>query len=390
MSFKNCCLIGILLFQVGCASNRSSEHEVDVKPVQVVMVPINHGLFTVTNDAFVQEDALFTLSEEQKASFLADFHTRTSRGVRPHEALSEFLENRLDSFTFYGATLLAEEAWGQNKGNCMSLAILTTALAKLVDLDFDYREVNSIPVFEKNNDLLLSSSHVQTRVFAPLVDDPEVRLLYRSNVVIDYFPVNTNHTNMTVDFNTFLAMYYRNKAADALLVNDINRAFSYIMQGFEKSPNDVGVINMLAVLHRRAGDYETAEKIYQTGLKINPNSLSLLSNYIVLSEHKENSDLVSELRDRMLDLDDPNPYIWLEQAYSAEQRGDRRRAKKMFEKTLRIAPYVQPAYVGLYRMFLAEGEHEKAEAMLKAALQWSYEMEERKIYKFKLNNLQSS
>lgn len=379
-------LITLLLGLWGCSRHQALTNS--ESQLAAAALPINYALFQ-QQESIVESDTLFLLSEEHQQDFLADFNYRLSRGVRPHIALSEFLETRLDNFTFYGATYVADQAWSLNKGNCMSLAMLTTALAQLVDLEIDYREVNTLPVFEKNNNLLLSSTHVQTRVFEPSQEKNNHISYTRANVVVDYFPVNTNYAGKHVNSNQFIAMYYRNKAADALILDDINLAFSYTMQAYEHAPQDIEVLNLLAVLHRRQGDVKTAEDIYLFGLQVNPNSLSLLTNYIVLLEKNGRQSLANEYREKMLTLNDPNPYIWLEQAYRAEAAGEQSRAKILFDKTLELAPYVQPAYIGLYRIYLSQGRHLKAKKTLKQALEWSYEKEERQLYKFKLYNLNS-
>ena len=53
-----------------------------------------------------------------------------------------------------------------------------------------------------------------------------------------------------------------------------------------------------------------------------------------------------------------------------------------------MALYVHQAYQGLYQLYTEQDKHSLAKAMLKNALEWTYELKEKKAYKFKLYQLE--
>lgn len=107
------------------------------------------------------------MTEQQQQSFLQFFQAKIDNGYIPHEVISDYLGSALSNFTNYGKTYTAQKAMLENSGNCMSLAILTTALSRLVNVEMDYRKMHSLPVYEKHGNVILSSSHVQSLLYDP-------------------------------------------------------------------------------------------------------------------------------------------------------------------------------------------------------------------------------
>ena len=110
----------------------------------------------------------------------------------------------------------------ENRGNCLSLAIVTKALASLVDIKISYKLVETDPVYQKEDNLIISSQHVRTQLFNTF---KKPGALFPSSLTIDYFPDTNSRVLRTVDENEFFAMYYRNIAAQAMISNDLNTAY---------------------------------------------------------------------------------------------------------------------------------------------------------------------
>jgi Tfp pilus assembly protein PilF len=367
-----------------CAGKNSQKSGVN----RSVNVPINMELFSNDEKSLNIEDDVFTLSSSQQEVISSAVEEKRNQGMKIHEALRAVLSTKLSNFTYYGETYSAEMTMKLNAGNCMSLAVLTTAYAKLLGVDFSYREVNTIPVYEKENNLILSSSHVQTILYdADFIENPKELYFSKPGIIIDYFPNANNRVGKSFDEATFISMYYRNLAADALVDNNLSRAFMLAKKAHNYNKKNIEAINLLAVIHRRAGDDIGAENIYRVGLKIDQSSLALISNYIMLLRKQQRFDEAETYQQRLDTLDDPNPFHWLEQAYIAERGHNKNKAIKYYQKALMNAPYLNQAYLGLYNIYLERGDFSKAKVMLKKALEWSYEVEERKQYKYKLYNL---
>lgn len=364
---------------------------------QIAEAPIAYHLFAQPEQALISERELFQLTPAQEHEFLAHFERVSLQGKQPNEVLSEYLTYRLPNFNYYGDTYIATQAMSLNQGNCMSLAILTTALAKVVGIEFGYREVHTMPIFEQKNNLLLSSSHVQTKLFdaslsnlaKSVAKNSSSQVALRSGIIVDYFPSKTNLKSRFISYAQFVAMFYRNIASDALVDNELNLAFAYAVKAYEMDKTSPQILNLLAVLHRRAGDEESAESIYQLARAYDNNSVTVLSNYIVLLEKQGRQAEASEYREQMETLEDPNPYIWLEQAYLAQNQDDHSGAISYFHKVIKLAPYVHQAYIGLYQSYMKKSKPILASKALEAGIEWAYAPKERKQFKYKLYGLRA-
>lgn len=380
--FFRICFATFLIVLISSCSNRS---KLPPPTEEFKNIAFNYDLFAVESEKEAIADDIFYLTVDQKKEVLTQVDKRIALGELKHEALSKVLQSRLGSFTYYGDTFNAEEATRLNKGNCMSLAVLTGAFAELIGLEYSFRELTTLPIFDKQNNLILSSSHVQSILY----DDsfsPEEGFIYISkpSIVIDYFPDNSNLKGRKISRSAFISMYYKNLAADALINNNLGEAFNLAEKSYQYDRTNIAVLNLLAVIHRRAGDNRTAENIYKAAMEVNSSHLIIMSNYVVLL-NSEQRFAEADLIEQQIDLlDDPNPYQWLEQAYAANNN---RKAAIYFQKALKKAPYLHQAYRGLSNIYLAEGKKMQAKKMLNKALEWSYEAEERKLYKYKLYSL---
>jgi len=385
---NNIYLAFLLVLFISSCSNMSRPKQ-DKTVVSAIKIPINYSLFPNIESEQLDNEDIFFLTPEQKKEFSILFEKEIVNGSAPHKALSKVLEKRLANFTYYGETYDATTTMRLNKGNCMSLAILTTAYTKLLGLDFSYRMVSTLPIFTKKNSIILSSSHVQTLIYDPnFIAKNNTFYFSTPSVVIDYFPSENNRTGKSFSLNTFLAMYYKNIAADALTEKDLNKSFLYANKAYQLDIKNTETINLLAVIHRRSGDSKTAESIYKAGLNQGKNSIALLSNYIMLLKSQQRTEEVNTLQKKLNQLDDPNPYQWLGEAYIAQKSGNIRQAEIYFRKSLKGAPYLNQAYMGLYKIYVKQNKLNKAHAMLVKALEWTYELDERKLYKYKLYNME--
>ena len=356
-----------------------------VEPIKNIDIPLNQSLFTL-NDVLISEKDIFSLSQEQEKDFFKEYDKLRDEGLEPHVALAAYLQRFKNNFTFYGETNVAQVSLTKKQGNCLSLSILTTALTRLVGLKTSYREVTSAPVFQKNNQFLSSSSHVQTIIYDPsFIPVKGMIYLTKPGIVIDYFPVKNSKKGPEFSFNKFLSMYYRNIAGDALINKKPNLAFVYGKEALRILPSSVEAINFMALLHKTAKDTLTSEKLYKLGMLLDETNIPIIRNYMILLAQDNRHQEVAYYQEKLNDLDNPNPYVWLEQAYKSHK--DNEQAEIYFKKALKNAPYLKEAYIGLAKIYFKRSDKKLAKKMLENALKWSYKKEEQKLYKRKLSIL---
>lgn len=354
------------------------------------------------DDAFSNENTIhnvisikevFTLTEEQETHFLNKYSSNEYATLTPNNRIAEYLENHLDNFNFHSDTLIATDSLAKDLGNCLSLAILTKSLTNLTNVDISYQLVETPPVYQKENGLLLSSQHVRTVLYSP-TDTPTDGFghYFRSKTYIDYFPSAGTRFLRKVEENEFYSMFYRNKAVEAMIVDKLNLAFVYLKKSLLLKQDDVQAINIMAVLHEKINRYDYAEKLYIYGLKYGNEKFELLNNYHSLLEKLDRHDEANVIASRLKRYDDPNPFKWVALADQAYHAKNYYAAISYYKKAAKLADYLHQPYAGIAKSYYQVGNIQMAQKAIVKALENSHKEQTSSIYqkKYKLFSKQLS
>jgi len=375
----------VILLLAGCAGPRlhpEQSHQLE---------PLDDRGLTFESEQFgdpqhlIPVAEIYRLSDEQQTAFLKYFENPIRQDTSAQERVWSYLQDITMEFGYQGETYTAEKALSKSSGNCLSLAILTTALAKLAGVETGYQLVNSTPVFESHGNIVFKGQHVRTKLFRS--DGQRAAgefLLQRSALLIDYFPSAGDRFVNNITEAQYIAMYYNNLASEAIARRDYNVAFWLLQKSLELNPDDPGSINAMAVVHRRVGDLEKAEEIYRYGIENLKDQVSLLRNYRVLLEQQGRFDEVAKINQSLARLDDPSPFDWLRAGHGAYSEGDFKEAVLFYKKAAKKAPYLHESYAGMARAYYKLGNRKGAEREFKNALQYSHGVPTRSMYEAKL------
>lgn len=333
-------------------------------------------------------DELHQLSTAQIKHFLAFMSAPDNARYKKNKRLSRYLEQITFDFQYEGDTLAALTAVEQNKGNCLSLAIVTTALAKVAGLDVDYQLMDDVPVYEQSASVITKGVHVRSIIYDPDWIEEEGGLIQvRPGIRFDYFPTNRERFIRNIDEDDYLAMYYRNIAAEAIAENDLNSAYWHAIESFKYEPNNSPAINMLAVINRRAGNVQAAERLYLLGITHADDKLDLLKNYRLLLMDGGRMQEADQIEKQLETMDDPSPFRWIHLARSAHDDGDYSMAVRYFNRAIELAPYLHEAYLGIAQSNYESGQKHLAEGALATAVDVVQKVSTRNLYQAKLEAL---
>ncbi|WP_194944966.1 tetratricopeptide repeat protein [Shewanella sp. TC10] len=298
--------------------------------------------------------------------------------------VARFIEDKMTNFNYEGLNYTTSQAWQQRSGNCMALAMMTYGVAKYLDVRAVFQVVHSAPLLTHiSNDLIVTSDHVRTFLYE--TDAGGVYLNGSEFTVIDYFPDSNDRTGGVVSENEFIAMFYRNLAADALLAGELTYAYALLERGLALAPKYVPLINMMAVVHRRVAEQQIADEYYQYGLQFESNSLTLLSNYSYLLTSQGKLDEAETIYQQLLSLENDTPYGWYSMGIEAFSLKDYSAAETYFQKFINNSPYYHQAYFELAKALTAQGKTLKAEKALNQALELTSMDDSQQKYLAKLN-----
>ncbi|WP_105253417.1 tetratricopeptide repeat protein [Pseudoalteromonas sp. T1lg75] len=300
---------------------------------------------------FIKEDvepraSLFSLTPSQIKSFNEYRNKANANGLRDEIIVYNYVENLLSSFSYDGTTFTAKESLLHQEGNCISLALVVQAYADLAGVETGYQLMKEEPVFAGQANVVLLSSHFRTKLYAPKEETPNA-FTFRSSLIIDYFPSNSGIVSGGATIDDLIAKYYANHAAQALLSDDINTGFNYIQEALLYKPRSLELLNIAAVLHRRAGDLTTAQEMYDFILDSDPNNAIAISNYVVVAKQLQDQELVAKLEKQLRVISPEDPYHLLHLAHTSAQLGNFTLASQYILRARKIAPYLPRTYVDM-------------------------------------------
>ena len=330
------------------------------------------------------------LSDEQKKAFQTWFDDPLKQETPAHQRVYDYLESITMDFGYQGETYAAEEALRESTGNCLSLAILTTALAKQAGVETGYQLVDSAPVFESQENVVFRGQHVRTKLFNPVQNLEEGELvLLRGGLLVDYFPDDWDRFVSNLSESEYHAMYFNNLASEAIDRKDFNSAYWLLRKVLELTPENAGAINSMAVVYRHAGNVEKSEEIYKYGIEHLPNKVSLLRNYRELLMDQNRIDEAEEINTALAKLGESSPFDWLHAGHDAYNNGDYRDAVSYYKKAVEIAPYLHESYAGMAKAYYMLGYKSSAKREFQNAQKMSYQKSINSLYQAKLMALAS-
>lgn len=331
---------------------------------------------------------IFSLSTEQQATFLAFFNHPEQQAVEPHERVYQFLSRLVSGFDYQGQNYTATEAFELKKGNCITLAVLTKALADLAGVDISFQQMASAPVYSIEQDWFISSDHVRTFLFAnPSVVVERKLWAMRSYIVVDYFPAAGDRVGERLPMATFIAMYYRNLAADAIFAGQYTQALALLREALQYAPEYSAIINLTALVHRYIEQQPLAEQWYQYGLAVSSQKATLLGNYAVLKYSMGEDNAAADLHNDLLRLQEKDPYIWFIQGKTALAQQNTAVAISHFKRLIEYAPYIAQFHLELAKAYYLEQRYADARSTLADAAAVASTTADKKRFNAKLEAL---
>lgn len=348
-----CCQLLVLGLAQGC--------QLSVQPIATPQLP-DLG-YTDNSTSFVvpQLEEMYRLTPEQIAE-LTQFTLREDIAFLPKQKQAyEFLKSRLVNFDFEGENYFASESLALGRGNCMALAMLTYAIARELDIQINFQVMHTMPILlDVSDKFAMTSDHVRSFLFQEVSEEQTTYLWQRDRIVIDYFPDRYDRGGKMIDEDEFFAMFYRNLAADSMMVGEFEYAHLLLKRALELAPDYAPAINMLAVASRQLSDDRLAEALYQYGLQVADEKVTLLSNYHVLLTKQGRDQEARQIKQQLLAYDDQRPYIWYLQAKDAMAINDFESAEVYLNKFLENTNYYHKAYFDLAKVQLQLGKPYKA------------------------------
>lgn len=388
--WRNPAALVLMLLTAGCAAVSSEPFQSDdsTRVWQQASAPLPRSELFEPSDPVVSFDELLRLTPEQRREFLAWYEAPEHSALKPHRRVSAYLESRLSNVLFDHQTRGAAEALAHGKGNCLSLALVTTAVSRLAGIENDWQLTSDNPIYSSNGSVIYSANHVHLRLYDPTyAPKPGHITLRRPLVLIDYFTDRPPFGGRTLNETQVTGLTYQNLAAEALAAGELSTSFQFAMQGVESDPANAELFNILGLLHQRKRAWATAEAHFRHALTVDPESLVTLRNLEALLVRQNRDEEAWQITLRIVALPDHDPFPLIEFGDQALAEGQIEAALRYYRRARELAPYLHQIHARIARAYRLTGRHALAYRSLKQALALSGTGDKRKRYGSKLEQL---
>ena len=336
--------------------------------------------------------SVFAVSAEMQRYL--DSEVVDSKGTRGRQlalakALDSNAELKLDYDSTYTRT--AAEAFAARSGNCLSLVIMTAALARQMGIPVSYHTIRDDGTWSRDGDMYFAVGHVNVTLggkpptLGTRVNDGE-------QITVDFMPVRNieDHQWKLLEEHTIVAMYMNNRAAESLAAGAIDDAYWYARAAIMADPEYATLYNTLGVVYLRHGNLAEAARVLNLGLERDPQSTILMSNLSTAYTRLGRTADARELDDRIARADPNPPFAWFNRGVRAMKEGDYSAARDLFAAELKREPNYDEFHFWLALALFNLGDTEQARAQLALAIANSTTRKDYDLYAAKLERIRAA
>lgn len=280
----------------------------------------------------------------------------------------------------YGTTLTytAAETFEEATGNCLSFTLMFVAMARYLDLNAYFVEVDEVMGWSQRGDFGLSHWHM----FVEVELDNTVEM-------IDFLPWSDRSYNSArrIDEARAQAHFHSNVGTEALSAGHTDLALEHFRHALELDPGFHPARVNLAVAYRRAGAADAAEVQLLNVLDADPqNSVAaanLASLYVEAGREEEAARWLGKRDDFLHD----NPFHHYRLGVRALQAGDDQAAREHFKRAIDRQPNEAIFHERLAVSLMRLGDRRRARASFKSALRFTDDPAHRDAIKAQLEAL---
>ena len=380
--FLPLCLSATLsMLFAGCASAPVTPHPAHL---------LNDKLFAPASER-INADDVFAISDAMKRYLKNDIANLlqvkgTQQGLIDALNSKNQLKVEYDSAT----TRNAAETFDDRAGNCLSLVIMTAALARELGMTVQFQSVFVDESWSRSGDLYFTVGHVNL-IVGKRHHDIKSKIDDNVMITIDFNQPQENkrHHTWAIKEQTVIAMYMNNRGAEALARGQPNDAYWWVREAIRQDPDFLSAYNTLGVIYRRNGNTAEAEQALRYTLAREPANILFMSNLAMVLTDEGRINDAKALMDQVEKKRPFAPFHFFNLGTEAMQAGDFKTARDMFTRELARDPYNHEFHFWLAAALTRLGDLPLAKRHLGIAMEFSTTRRERDIYAAKLDRIKA-
>jgi Flp pilus assembly protein TadD len=287
-------------------------------------------------------------------------------------------------------TRTAPEAFQERAGNCLSLVILTAAVAKRMGLDVRFQRAPDERIWVRDGNLVSLVGHVNLSLAAAQSAAHRTQSPVEW-LTIDFLPLQDAQHVRTVPVTEarIEAMYFNNRSVESLAGGRLTDAYWSARASMAQDPTFHSAYITLGVVLQRRGLLQRAEAAFRAALALEQDNLQALRNLAGVLPLVGKADEAAALQARLASVG-PDPGELFQEGLQAYVSGNFPHARQAFSKIVELAPDDHEAHFMLGMSDLMMNEPRRALADLKSARDIARADKDRVRYDSKIQRLQEA
>ena len=372
-------LAGLVLVSCAAPGARQGNSVETVLPAESVLQA--SPLAADPANSIVIPEEILELSPEMVSFLDQHVNRKGSQNERLAQLVHAIISGERFVLSYDDSTRTARSTFEDRRGNCISFTNMFVAMARDVNLDASYQEVDIPPDWSMAGETYLLSKHVNA----------VVALKGRHPRVVDFniADYNTENEMREISDQRALAHYYNNKGVEHMLADDTAMAYGYLQHSLAEDITFSSAWVNLGILHRREGYPDYAESAYLRALEYDGSDLLAMSNlaslYLQEGREEEGEYYLSQVTMHRM----RNPYYRFQLADEAFNEGDYQAAITHLKAAIRKREEDDRFYYLLSLSYLMSGDREQSQRWMKKAEEVAQQKSSQEKYHHKLDLLRS-
>lgn len=347
-------------------------------------------LFAAASERISAQD-VFAVSDAMRKFLDAEIAGRSLAKSR-REVLVDALNTKGQLKLEYDAaqTRNAAQTFDARSGNCLSLVLMTAALAKELGVQVRYQSVFVDPTWSRSGNVYMSVGHVNLSLASKRTDLGFGRTDI-DYMTIDFLPpeeIRGIRTRVVAE-ETIVAMYMNNKAVEASTRGQLDDAYWWARAAIVQDPRFISAYMTLGAVYRLRGNPGEAAEVFTAILEREPGNVHAMANLAPVLRGLGRQAEATALTQKLAQLEPYPPFSFFNQGMLAMRNGDFKAAKEMFAREVDRAAYYHEFHFWLAAADLQLGEVEEARKHLAIAVETSTTRDDRDLYSAKLARIRS-
>jgi Tfp pilus assembly protein PilF len=358
-------------------------------PPPAAQVLFHDALFGPADPA-INAAQLFALTPAMKA--YAQEILKKQRGKALQQALFDALYRKDQLKLDYDSALTrnAAQTFEARAGNCLSLVVMTAALARELELTVSYQSIPVDEAWSRSGKLYIASGHVNLVLGKPKSD---ILRGYdqQQYFTIDFMPPpdNAHQQANPLEEKTIVAMFMNNRAAESLALGKVDDAYWWIRQAVRQDPAFLNAYNTLGVVYQHAGHQGEAEQVLRYAHQQAPDNTVYLYNLAQSLRNLGRDAEAAQLEFRLAQLEPYPPFHFFNLGRQAMQQGDYAKARQLFVRELARSPDYHEFHFWLAVAEFQLGNLAGADEHMRLAMENSTTRGDHDLYTAKLDRIKA-